>query len=67
MARPPRYHYLELCGGQNCARWVLEIANLAGIDARHWFSSLVAVPKRLVSPDQLVEEEREMWRRRRTA
>jgi hypothetical protein len=64
MARPPCYNYLELGGGKNCARWVMEVAALAGIKARHCFSSLVAVPKRLVRPHQLVEEEAQMWRRR---
>lgn len=65
MARPPRYNYMELGGGKNCARWVIEVAAVAGIDARHRLSSLVAVPKRLVRPQQPVEEESHMWRRRR--
>src|SRR5262245_7778225 len=48
VATPPRYHYFELGGGMNCAGWVLEIAALAGIDARHCLSGVVAIPKRLI-------------------
>jgi hypothetical protein len=63
-ARPPRYNYLELGGGKNCARWVVDVAAAAGIDARHWLSSLVTVPKRLVRPYERVFEEGRMWERR---
>jgi hypothetical protein len=63
-ACPPRYNYLELGGGKNCARWVLEVTAVAGIDARHCLSSLVAVPKRLVRPRELIEDEGRMWQRR---
>jgi hypothetical protein len=62
--QPQHYNYLELGGGKNCARWVMELAALAGIDARHWLAALVAVPKRLVRPQQPVEDEDQMWRRR---
>lgn len=64
IAYPPRYNYLELGGGKNCARWVLEVAAQAGIEARHCFSSLVAMPKRLVRPGELIEEEGRMWQHR---
>jgi hypothetical protein len=64
-AQPPRYNYLEFGWGKNCARWAIEIAALAGIDARHRFSSLVAVPKRLVQPQQAIEDEDQMWQRRK--
>jgi hypothetical protein len=50
VACPPRYNYLELGGGKNCARWVIEVAAVAGIDARHPLSWAVAMPKRLVRP-----------------
>lgn len=63
--RPHRYNYLELDGGKNCARWVIEIAALSGIDARHRFSSLVAVPKCLVTPTEAIDAEGEMWQRRK--
>jgi hypothetical protein len=63
-ASPPRYNYLELGGGKNCARWVVQVAAVAGIDARHWLSSIVAVPKRLVRPRESITEEGRMWQRR---
>jgi hypothetical protein len=65
VASPHRYNYLELGGGKNCARWVMEVAALAGIDARHWLSSVIAVPKRLVRPREPIEAENRMWQRRR--
>jgi hypothetical protein len=65
VACPPRYNYLELGGGKNCARWVIEVAAVAGIDARHWFSWAVAVPKRLVRATEAIREEGRMWQRRR--
>lgn len=64
VAGPPRYNYLELGGGKNCARWVVELAAVAGIDARHWLSSVVAVPKQLVRAQEPIREEERMWRRR---
>jgi hypothetical protein len=63
-ACPPRYNYLELGGGKNCARWVVEVAAVAGIDARHWLSSMIAVPKWLVRPREPITEEGRMWQRR---
>jgi hypothetical protein len=63
-ACPPRYNYLELGGGKNCARWVVEVAAMAGIDVRHWLSSVVAVPKRLVRPQEPIRDEGRMWQRR---
>jgi hypothetical protein len=64
-ACPPRYNYLELGGGKNCARWVLEVTAAAGIDARHWLASIIAVPKWLVRPHALIGDEGRMWQRRR--
>ena len=61
---PPRYNYLELGGGKNCARWVVRVAAVPGIDARHWLSWVVAVPKRLVRPQERIEDEGQMWQRR---
>jgi hypothetical protein len=61
---PPRYNYLELRCGKNCARFVLEITALARIDARHWLSSVIAVPKRLVRPYEPIADEGRMWQRR---
>jgi len=61
---PPRYNYLELGGGKNCARWVLEVTAVARIDARHWLSSVIAVPKRLVRPHEPIRDEGRMWQRR---
>jgi hypothetical protein len=63
-ASSPRYNYLELGGGKNCARWVVEVAAIAGIDARHWLSSVLAVPKWLVRPREPIEDEGRMWQRR---
>jgi hypothetical protein len=65
VSSPPRYNYLELGGGQNCARWVLGVAAVAGIDARHRLCSLVAIPKCLVRRAEALEEEGAMWQRRR--
>jgi hypothetical protein len=62
---PPRYNYLELGGGQNCARCVLEVAALAGVDARHRLCSLVAIPKCLVGRGEALDEEGAMWQRRK--
>jgi hypothetical protein len=63
-ASPPRYNYLELGGGKNCARWALEVTAHAGIDARHWLSSVIAVPKRLVRRYEPIRDEGRMWRER---
>ncbi len=63
-AEPPRDNYLASGGGKNCARWVLEVAAVAGIDAHNWFSSVVAVPKRLFRPHGPVSEEGRMWQSR---
>jgi len=67
VADPPRYNYFELDGGKNCARWVLDITACAGIDARHFLSDLIAVPKRLIRPAERIEDEGRMWERRRLA
>jgi hypothetical protein len=64
---PPHYNFLELGGGKNCARWVLEVAAVAGIDAGHWLSSVVAVPKRLVRRGEPILEEGRMWQRRQAS
>jgi hypothetical protein len=66
-ACPPCYNCLEMGGGKNCARWVVEVAAEAGIDARHRFSSVVAVPKRLVRRQEPVWEEGRMWQRRQAS
>ena len=54
---------LSELGGERTARWVLEVASLAGSTPgtgfRRW-----AVPKRLVRPHQSIEDEEQMWRRR---
>lgn len=65
IADPPRYNYFGLRGGKNCARWVLDMAALAGIEARHPLSDLIAVPKRLIRPEERIEDEERMWARRR--
>lgn len=65
VAHPPRYNYFELDGGKNCARWVLDITACAGIDARHFLSNIIAAPKRLIRPDERIEDEGTMWERRR--
>jgi hypothetical protein len=64
---PPCYNFLELGGGKNCARWVVEVAAVAGIDVRHWLSSVVAVPKRLVRPEEPIRAEGLMWQRRHSS
>jgi hypothetical protein len=61
---PPPYNYLEFGGGKNCARWVLELAEMAGIDASHRLSSVVAVPKWLVRPGEPISQEGLMWQHR---
>ena len=62
---PPRYNFLEeLGGGKSCARWVVDVAAAAGIDARPWLLTVVAMPKLLVRPQELVGEESRMWQRR---
>jgi hypothetical protein len=62
-----RYNYLELGGGKNCARWVIEVAALARINARHRGSAVIAVPKRLVRPQQPIADEDKMWTQRRAS
>ena len=64
-ASPPRYNYFELGGGKNCARWVLDVTAAAGIEARHWLASIIAVPKWLVRPHEPIGDEWQMWQRRR--
>jgi hypothetical protein len=61
----PRYNYLELSRGKNCVRWVIDVAAVAGIDARHWLSSLIAVPKWLVPARTVIRDEARMWQARR--
>jgi hypothetical protein len=46
---------------------VLEVAAVAGIDARHWLSSIVAVPERLVRTQEPIMHEWRMWQRRQAS
>lgn len=61
------YIAFELGGGKNCARWVVEVAAVAGIDVQHWLSSVVAVPKRLVRCEEPIRDEGRMWQRRHSS
>jgi hypothetical protein len=45
----------------------MEVAAGAGIDARHWLSPVLAVPKMLVRPREPISDEAQMWQRRQAS
>lgn len=67
LGAPPSYNFFELGGGLNCARWVLQLAALAGIAWGRPETPWLAIPKRLVPGGAAVEDEDVMWQRRTTA